>query len=460
MVKHRLLDLYRAAKIISKNSQNAEKLLQEANLLKNLQHPGIPSIYDIEEDSSSICIIEEYIAGKSLREYMNLHKSIEINRICQIFIELCDILEYLHGYGINGIIHLDLKPENMIIDVNHHLWLIDFDNAIKGGESKEECEGTIYFAAPEQYHRLNPNKQADIYGIGMLLMYMTNHQNVHSGMESLEEHILYPIIKKCLHHNQRLRYRNAAAVRNDLLRIQNLHENIKKNRIEHSVIIGVRGARHGIGATHLCLCMAAFFAQQKLSVACIDFTANQHMAQEGMKGVLMADGGYLYKGISIYPDYHQQIKCPVLHAQVCIIDAGMQDFNWIRQLHTIGISDTEQAIEVIVADGKYGGKEEEMLIEKANENAAVFVNHMSGMQFYEYAANQVDFISFFGIPCIYDWTNPGELFDNVMTDFMQQMTPELSTNRNNNWMEGIHIEIAKHFCKVKSLLKSRKKIQP
>ena len=65
LVRHRILDVYRVAKIFSGNQYEADRLLKEAHLIKNLKHPHIPVIYDIEqnigEDNSSICIIEEYI---------------------------------------------------------------------------------------------------------------------------------------------------------------------------------------------------------------------------------------------------------------------------------------------------------------------------------------------------------------------------------------------------------------
>ena len=81
LVRHRILDVYRVAKIFSGNQQDARRLMKEAHLIKNLKHPHIPVIYDIEqnigEDNDSICIIEEYIDGKSLRQYVHDERSEE-----------------------------------------------------------------------------------------------------------------------------------------------------------------------------------------------------------------------------------------------------------------------------------------------------------------------------------------------------------------------------------------------
>ena len=140
LVRHRILDVYRVAKIFSGNQQDARRLMKEAHLIKNLKHPHIPVIYDIEqnigEDNDSICIIEEYIDGKSLRQYVHDETDtrgyLSVHEICRIGIELCCILEYLHGYNGNGILHMDIKPDNIMLDKDGKVKLIDYDNAVEG----------------------------------------------------------------------------------------------------------------------------------------------------------------------------------------------------------------------------------------------------------------------------------------------------------------------------------------
>ena len=65
LVRHTALDTLRVAKVIRKADMDSDTILREARLIKNLKHSHIPVIYDIEEDDISICIIEEYISGKS-----------------------------------------------------------------------------------------------------------------------------------------------------------------------------------------------------------------------------------------------------------------------------------------------------------------------------------------------------------------------------------------------------------
>ena len=129
LVRHTALDTLRVAKVIRKADMDSDTILREARLIKNLKHSHIPVIYDIEEDDISICIIEEYISGKSLRSYINDTDNIKTSEICDIAVKLCDILEYLHNCD-NEIIHLDIKPDNIIIDEHNNVKLIDFGSSI------------------------------------------------------------------------------------------------------------------------------------------------------------------------------------------------------------------------------------------------------------------------------------------------------------------------------------------
>ena len=73
LTRHLKLKDYRAIKCISKNQQPTQ-FQAEAKLLKNLNHPGIPIIYDMEEDQDNVYIIEEFIQGESLQTVIILYK--------------------------------------------------------------------------------------------------------------------------------------------------------------------------------------------------------------------------------------------------------------------------------------------------------------------------------------------------------------------------------------------------
>ena len=96
LVRHRQLDTIRIAKVISKDVPDYSRLVSEAMLIKDLKYDGLPIIYDIEEDNISICIIEEYIAGKSLEEYIQDAAPLTLSQIVDIAVSVCTIVEYLH----------------------------------------------------------------------------------------------------------------------------------------------------------------------------------------------------------------------------------------------------------------------------------------------------------------------------------------------------------------------------
>ena len=76
------------------------------------------------------CIIEEYIDGKSLRQYVNDETGaggkLSVHEICRIGVELCCILEYLHGFNGNGILHMDIKPDNIMPVSYTHLCILKY----------------------------------------------------------------------------------------------------------------------------------------------------------------------------------------------------------------------------------------------------------------------------------------------------------------------------------------------
>lgn len=94
-------------------------------------------------------------------------------QITDFVLQICDILEYLHSQGSKGMVHLDLKPDNILITDTGSVKLIDFDNAVRMGERHATHYGSIGFAAagavPQAVSGL---PGADIYSLGMLILYI------------------------------------------------------------------------------------------------------------------------------------------------------------------------------------------------------------------------------------------------------------------------------------------------
>ena len=122
------LEEYRAIKRISKRDADYDSFRREALVLKELHHPGIPMIYDLEEDSEFFYLIEEYLEGYSLYALIVNQGPIQEAEAVRYGMQVCGLVAYMHSACEIPILHLDLQPNNLII-CNGTVKLIDFDHA-------------------------------------------------------------------------------------------------------------------------------------------------------------------------------------------------------------------------------------------------------------------------------------------------------------------------------------------
>ena len=151
------------------------QFLLEADILKNLKHPGIPTIYDVEEDNESFYIIEEYIQGQSLEAFVLHQDCISIDTAVHITLQICDVIRYLHERKPEPIIYQDLKPEHIIL-CGKRIVLIDFgiSSFITSSGNAFQNFGTEGFAPPEKYQGMSSDARTDIYCMGKVLEVMAS----------------------------------------------------------------------------------------------------------------------------------------------------------------------------------------------------------------------------------------------------------------------------------------------
>lgn len=266
LARHIKLDDLRAIKRISKNNPLLNQLLLEANILKNLSHPCIPCIYDLEEDSEYIYIVEQYIKGQSLKEFCEVKKHLSEHLIISIGIQICDLLLYLYSLD-NPILYLDLQPTNIIID-QETVKLIDFGTAIfrDQPDARGVSFGTPYYTPPESYTMLKPDEKADVYGIGALLYYMVygrvpvNNKDK-SGFVKRKENSyskeLKIIISQCMRFHRFFRIPTIAVLKYKLSKLNRVKLN--KDQISNkSLKIAVGGSQRRIGTTHLAILITSY----------------------------------------------------------------------------------------------------------------------------------------------------------------------------------------------------------
>ncbi len=149
---------------------------QEALLLANLHHPNLPAIYDQFYDGGRWYLVMDYIEGETLETRLERAQDgkLPVEQALNIAIQACSVLDYLHTRQ-PPIIFRDLKPANIMLTADEHLYLIDFGIArhFKPGQTKDTAAlGSSGYAAPEQYGKAQTTPRADLYGLGATLHQM------------------------------------------------------------------------------------------------------------------------------------------------------------------------------------------------------------------------------------------------------------------------------------------------
>jgi len=260
--EHKALGERRIIKRLLKNRPFYEERKKEAHTLKLLHHPAIPRIYDIEEDEAACYIIEEDMGGETLTDFLFRQKCLPTSFISHYSIQLCEIIEYLHQ---NGILYLDVKPENIII-CGDKLSLIDFGGAIRKKEYSEVMFGTQGYAAPEQYNGF-AKEYTDIYGIGCVLGVML-------GERSKGRKELFKIYERCVNEIPSKRYPSVSALKEELYKAScGVQKKKQRNRCRFLRYIGVIGVHEGAESGALCTMLASHLNDKENGrIACIDLS--------------------------------------------------------------------------------------------------------------------------------------------------------------------------------------------
>lgn len=315
LAEHIKLKALRAIKCVNKNHFMYEQFLMEARLLKNLKHPGIPIIYDLEEDDNFLYIIEEYIEGESLQALVLNHNKISQNDIIQIGIQICSILEYLHNIKPSPVIYLDLKPMHIIVHKNQ-VKLIDYGTAImmKDAKHMEYSMGTPGFAAPEQYDQLSVDQKTDIFAIGAVLRFIEQNSKIKDAANLQEPSITYQekinkIIQTCMLDDPHKRYPRVTDLKEELQQI--IECTGPACETTSSLIFAIVGSQSRIGVSHIAISLVSYLNRRQYNCAYKEknFSNMMHLWKENQELVKEKEGVYLYKHFVGIPNYGQGVSC-------------------------------------------------------------------------------------------------------------------------------------------------------
>jgi diguanylate cyclase (GGDEF)-like protein len=147
--------------------QSLTAVRREAALLGCVGHPLLPRIFEVGQTATGPYLIQEYIDGPALSQTLR-RRRLDEGAAVRLAIDLVGQLAAAHRAGL---VHRDVKPDNVLIDPSGTARLIDFGLAARGGTSDDRVAGTLLYSAPEQTGMLKRpvDGRSDLYALGVLL---------------------------------------------------------------------------------------------------------------------------------------------------------------------------------------------------------------------------------------------------------------------------------------------------
>jgi serine/threonine protein kinase len=195
------------------DDQAGKMFAREARILSQLRHPGIVSIHDFAEDGGDYVMVLDYVHGYTLSDWAKyLRRSqrvLPVEIAVSVMVRVLDALHYAHTLrdpsgDLLGVVHRDVKPSNVLVDVQGDVKLADFGIARTDIEATEvsvndtTLKGTFPYMAPELFARAKPNPGTDVYSAAVTLYSVLTGSNPFSSSD------VAMTVGRVLHHEPEL----------------------------------------------------------------------------------------------------------------------------------------------------------------------------------------------------------------------------------------------------------------
>lgn len=250
-------------------SERRGRILAEARAASALNHPGITTIYDVGETVDHLFIVMELVLGQTLRDRLSSTGSIEPLALTQLGAQIAEALHTAHSHGV---IHGDIKPENIVVQAGGAPKLFDFGIARQvtaetatltrsvhdlGETPRAAIAGTVAYMPPEILRGESGDMRSDLYSLGVVLFEISSTQRpfvaptitalvsqiLHEpaprlgGAENIVPQEFARIVQKLLEKDPGSRYQSARELQVDLT---NLQRDLELGALLPSAVLGKR----------------------------------------------------------------------------------------------------------------------------------------------------------------------------------------------------------------------------
>jgi serine/threonine protein kinase len=209
--RHQRMDRVVAIKVllpeVAKNDEAVKRFQREVKAAARLSHPNIVTAHDADQDGDVYFLVMEFVQGTDLFTMVKANGPLAVAKAVDYMLQAARGLEYAHA---NGVIHRDIKPNNLLLDQQGIVKILDmglvrFESTVGGGDGTEmrsltisgQKLGTVDYMAPEQARNAkDADRRSDIYSLGCTLHYVLTGQPIYTGateMQRILAHRTFPV---------------------------------------------------------------------------------------------------------------------------------------------------------------------------------------------------------------------------------------------------------------------------